>query len=241
MAERKPLLTLENIKKEYDPFEGKRSIQVLKGISLNIMQGDSLSIVGPSGSGKSTLLNIMGALDSPTSGVVKLEGRDLCKKSDKELAFIRNQEIGFIFQLHHLLPQCTVLENVLIPTLPFKKEEIEKKEVNALELLKRVGLGSRIHHKPGYLSGGEMQRTAVIRGLINNPKILLADEPTGSLDRDSAIELVKLLVELNKEKNISLVMVTHSIELAKNMKKVFSLEDGRLKEVRGQTLITHAG
>ncbi len=183
----------------------------------------------------------MGALDSPTSGKVKLEGRDLGKKSDKDLAFIRNQEIGFVFQLHHLLPQCTVLENVLIPTLPFKKEEIEKKEVNALELLKRVGLGSRIHHKPGYLSGGEMQRTAVIRGLINNPKILLADEPTGSLDRDSAIELVKLLVELNKEKNISLVMVTHSIELAKNMKKVFSLEDGRLKEVRGQTLITHAG
>ena len=227
------MLTLENIKKEYNFLEKESSIPVLKGISMEIDKKESISITGPSGSGKSTLLNIMGALDRPSSGSVKLENRDLSTMTDGELSFIRNQEIGFIFQLHHLLPQCSVLENVLIPALPFEKNKIGEKKEYALELLERTGLGARVHHRPGQISGGERQRTAVVRALINRPKILLADEPTGSLDRASALKLVELLVELNQEKGLSLVMVTHSAELAGYMKKRFTLKDGKIEKIAG--------
>lgn len=183
--------------------------------------------MGPSGSGKSTLLNIMGALDRPTSGRVLLSGRDLASLDDRDLAKIRNQEIGFIFQLHHLLPQCTVLENVLIPTLAH--DENQGKVERAKELLQKVGLGSHLYYRPAQLSGGEQQRVAVIRALINSPKLLLADEPTGSLDRASAENLVQILVSLNKEEDVALIVVTHDPKLAGRMQKVYELKNGKLE------------
>jgi ABC-type lipoprotein export system ATPase subunit len=196
-----------------------------------VRSGDSLAIVGPSGSGKSTLLNIIGALDRPSSGKVLLDGKDITQLNDNQLAEIRNQEIGFIFQLHHLLPQCTTLENVLIPTIVNKnhsnKGEIEK---YAKVLLERVGLAERISYRPGQLSGGERQRVAVVRALINRPKLLLADEPTGSLDHANSISLIQLLIDLNLSDGITLIVVTHSQEIASKMSRIYQLTDGKLIE-----------
>ena len=234
------LLEIINIAKCYDIPDEADSHYVLKDVTLQVTAGESVAIVGPSGSGKSTLLNIIGTLDSPTDGRVLLEGRDFSQFSDKELATIRNREIGFVFQLHHLLPQCTVLENVLVPTLvnnpltPFIKGENgnrssrENAETRARQLLERVGLGSRLSHRPGQLSGGERQRVAVVRALINNPKLLLADEPTGSLDRAAADNLSQLLIELNHEEGVTLIVVTHSLDLAARMGRVLELRDGVL-------------
>ena len=194
--------------------------------------GDSMAILGPSGSGKSTLLNIIGALDRPTSGQVRIKGKDLSELDDRELAVIRNRELGFIFQLHHLLPQCTVIENVLIPTIPSVSagESVNLRE-RAKNLLKRVGLEERIDYFPGQLSGGERQRVAVIRALINQPILLLADEPTGSLDQHTAQNLGHLLVELNREQNTALIVVTHSERLAQEMQKSYQLRNGRLEQI----------
>ena len=225
------LLELEHIEKHYDSPSGTDPVPVLKDISLRVNSGESIAIVGPSGSGKSTLLNIIGALDKPSSGIVILSGQKLSELSDKELAEIRNRDIGFVFQLHHLLPQCTVLENVLIPTIPRgSKPNSEKLTSRASELLARVGLGGHMHHRPGQLSGGEQQRVAVVRALINEPQLVLADEPTGSLDQVSAHNLGQLLVELNKEEKVTLILVTHSLELAQRMSRLFELHDGRLSE-----------
>jgi len=234
------LLELINVAKCYGIPDGVNSDYVLKDVTLRVAAGESVAIVGPSGSGKSTLLNIIGTLDSPTDGRVLLEDRDLSQFNDRELAIIRNREIGFVFQLHHLLPQCTVLENVLVPTLvnnpltPFIKGENgnrssrESAETRARQLLERVGLGSRLSHRPGQLSGGERQRVAVVRALINNPKLLLADEPTGSLDRVSADNLSQMLIELNHEESVTLIVVTHSLDLAARMERVLELRDGVL-------------
>jgi ABC-type lipoprotein export system ATPase subunit len=230
---------------------------VLDHVSLEVARGQTLAIVGPSGSGKSTLLHIIGTLDRPTSGDVLLDGQDLNRLDDTQLAAVRNRQIGFVFQAHYLLPQCTVLENVLVPTLarqsrespgtqrasspqPYPpKEEREKPpsqpesaEQRALRLLQRVGLGERLSHRPGQLSGGERQRVAVVRALINRPQILLADEPTGSLDHASALQLRQLLVELNREEGVSLIVVTHARELAQRMGRVMELRDGRLVDER---------
>jgi ABC-type lipoprotein export system ATPase subunit len=187
-------------------------------------------VVGPSGSGKSTLLNIIGALDIPSSGEVTLFGKNLADCDDTQLSRIRNREIGFVFQLHHLLPQCTVLENVLIPTIPMglkmRNAEIEER---AKKLLARVGLDKHMDYFPAQLSGGEMQRVAVVRALINKPKLVLADEPTGSLDKDSSENLGRLLVEMNKEEGTALIAVTHSLDFAQLMEKVFRLQDGMLE------------
>lgn len=229
MEDTRVILELEHVKKHYGSPSGSAAVQVLNDISLVVEEGESIAITGPSGSGKSTLLNIMGALDRPSSGVVRLAGRDLAGLSDAELAEVRNRRIGFVFQLHHLLPQCTVLENILVPTLPHgTRENSAGARERARTLLGKVGLGERISHRPGQLSGGECQRVAVVRALINQPKLLLADEPTGSLDRASAENLVRLLADLHAECQTTLVMVTHSEELARSMGKLFGLADGRL-------------
>ena len=202
---------------------------VLNDISLDLTRGESLAIVGPSGSGKSTLLQIIGTLDQPTSGSVSLNGQDLSVLDDQQLADVRNRQIGFVFQSHYLLPQCTVLENVLVPTLATDEASVRNGASERAErLLKRVGLGERMSHRPGELSGGERQRVAVVRALINQPPLLLADEPTGSLDQTSARDLGQLLLELNREEGVSLIVVTHARELAQRMTRVLELKEGHL-------------
>ena len=216
------LLELKQVCKTYS----LPPVEVLCDINFQLADGEAVAIVGPSGSGKSTLLNILGALDRPTQGTALSDGCDLAALTEPELAAIRNRQIGFIFQLHHLLPQCTVLENVLIPTLTMKATPANRHR--AEHLLKRVGLQQRLEHRPGQLSGGECQRVAVVRALINQPKLLLADEPTGSLDHAAATNLGQLLAELNKEEGVALVLVTHSLELARQMPRVLELRDGEL-------------
>lgn len=222
-----PLLRLEHVAKRFDAVEGAPPVEVLSDVSLTMQRGDSLAIVGPSGCGKSTLLNIIGALDRPTDGRVLLEGDDLASLDDKAAAAMRNQRIGFVFQDHHLLPQCTVIENVLVPTLVAPPEE--NVSDRAQQLLQRVGLGDHLHHRPGQLSGGQRQRVAVVRALINQPTLLLADEPTGSLDRASSDNLADLLVELNQQDGVSLIIVTHAMPLAQRMARVVTLDEGRLE------------
>jgi len=224
------LLELKNINKIYDTPTGKSTRTVLNNLSLQVSPGESIAIVGPSGSGKSTLLNIIGSLDKPTSGEILLDGQNLSNRNESELADIRNKKIGFIFQLHHLLPQCTVLENVLIPTLAFNaKKHQSSVQKHAEKLLERVNLAELAAYRPGQLSGGEQQRVAVVRAMVNRPQLILADEPTGSLDMAAADNLGQLLVELNKEENVTLIVVTHSSKLAGYMDKIFNLTDGQLE------------
>ena len=223
------MLELIHVKKNYpSPLEGQ-TLCVLKDITLEVSTGQSIAIVGPSGCGKSTLLNIIGALDKPSSGRVLFNNSDLGQLDEKRLAKIRNEHIGFIFQLHHLLPQCTVFENVLIPTLAGKKPDsgISLRE-RAVNLLERVGLKDWLYHRPGELSVGQRQRVAVARALINRPGLLLADEPTGSLDADTSDTITELLVELNQSENVALIVVTHSRRLADRMTEVLELDNGIL-------------
>ena len=227
------MLELIDVGKTYESPGNAQGVRVLKDITLKLEEGRSLVIVGPSGCGKSTLLNIIGALDRPTSGRVLFDGRDLAALDDNELAKIRNKQIGFVFQMHHLLPQCTVLENVLVPTLAGKdRSAMEQARERATNLLQRVGLKEFLLHRPGQLSGGQRQRVAVVRALINQPKLLLADEPTGSLDREASEKIADLLVELNRSEKVTLIVVTHSHELAKRMGRVVELTEGSLKDRR---------
>jgi lipoprotein-releasing system ATP-binding protein len=227
------LLELKNIEKKFKTPSGKGEITVLKDISLTVTGGEAIAVVGPSGSGKTTLLNIIGSLDKPTSGIVNFADKNLSDLDDAELSKTRNLDMGFVFQLHHLLPQLTVLENVLIPTIPFRsRKDNSDYESMAKKLLERVGLQDHMDYFPAQLSGGELQRTAVVRALINKPKLVLADEPTGSLDRESAANLGQLLVQLNKEEGTTLIVVTHSTELAQLMDKVYNLKSGMLEEFR---------
>jgi lipoprotein-releasing system ATP-binding protein len=202
-------------------------VPVLRGVNLALAEGESVAIVGPSGCGKSTLLHLLGTLDRPSSGTVRLDSENYAGLDDKALAALRNRKIGFVFQAHHLLPQCTVLENVLVPMLVtgVTPEGHER----ALRLLDRVGLSDRLTHRPAQLSGGECQRVAVVRALINRPRLLLADEPTGSLDRAAAEVLSTLLAELNRDEKVALVCATHSHRLAARMGRVLSLVDGILQ------------
>ncbi len=225
------VLELDNVSRHYAPATGGAAIAVLDGISLRIERGDALAIIGPSGCGKSTLLNLMGALDQPSAGRVVIDGYDVAGLDDRRRAKLRNERIGFVFQAHHLLPQCTVLENVLVPTLV--RGSCAADRARAEDLLERIGLADRRTHRPGRLSGGECQRVAVVRALINRPALLLADEPTGSLDRAGATKLVELLVELNQQQQVALVMVTHAVELAARLGTVRELRDGRLHPWRG--------
>ena len=225
------MLELINVTKSYQTPGIKDGVCVLKNITLKVTKGQSLVIVGPSGSGKSTLLNIIGALDRPSEGRVLFDGKDLAELNEFELARIRNRQIGFVFQLHHLLPQCTVLENVLVPTLA-GKTHLSRKEIQerATNLLQRVGLKDHMLHRPGQLSGGQRQRVAVVRALINSPKLLLADEPTGSLDKDAAENIAELLVELNRSEEVTLITVTHSLKLAEMIGDVMELSNGLLRD-----------
>lgn len=219
------VLRLENVYKQYES-EDCSPVKVLKGISLTVKRGNSIAIVGPSGCGKSTLLNILGSLDSPTSGNIQLDGQELANLSEPELATVRNQKIGFIFQSHHLLPQCSVLENVLVPTLAEKGKASFDAIERAKQLLERSGLEHRLTHRPSQLSGGECQRVAVVRALINQPSLILADEPTGALDYSNAEAMTELLVKLNLEDQATLIVVTHSTELAAKMGATYKLQNG---------------
>ena len=221
---------LKNVSKYYEIGVDKKR-EVLNDISLEINIADTIGIIGPSGSGKSTLLNILGTLDTPSSGIVKINGSETNSLSENDLADIRNLNIGFVFQMHHLLPQLNLLENVLVPTIPLKDKEKKKQSYNrALELLNYVGLSEHLNQLPGQLSGGECQRVAVVRSLINEPGIVLADEPTGSLDQESSDILSNLLMKINKDHHVALIVVTHSSRLASKMNRVYSLNNGKLEK-----------
>ena len=221
-------LTVRALSKDFSTAAG--TLSILSSCDLDLNRGESVAITGPSGSGKSTLLYILGLLDLPTSGEYELLGEKVSGLSADRLADVRNQKIGFIFQDHHLLPQCTVLENVLIPTIPGGEKPAETKQ-RAEALLKKVGLAERMSHRPGKLSGGERQRVAVCRALINQPVLLLADEPTGSLDPKTAESIGQLLLELAADQKTMLLCVTHSLELAGKFPRQLDLQDGKLVEV----------
>jgi len=223
------LVELEKISKHYEIPESQNKREVLDNISMKIQGGDSLAIIGPSGSGKSTLLNIIGTLDSPSTGTVRFNGSEINSLNEKQLAAIRNQHIGFVFQLHHLLPQLNLIENVLIPTIPLKNQDNSKNaQERAMELLHKVNLADKALQRPGTLSVGECQRAAVVRALINEPELILADEPTGSLDQKLSGQIGDLLAKINTEQKIAMIVVTHSEKLAKKMNTVFCLENGKL-------------
>jgi lipoprotein-releasing system ATP-binding protein len=211
--------------------EGDSMLGVLRGVDLTVQESERLAIVGASGSGKTTLLQIMGGLDDPTSGEVLVNGQSIANINEKEKSALRNQFIGFVYQFHHLLPEFTAQENVAMPLLirRLKKDEAMHK---AAELLGRVGLAERLDHKPGELSGGERQRAAVARALITRPKLVLADEPTGNLDAGNGQHVLKLMLELNRELNTSLVIVTHDYDVAGQMDRLLVLEDGRLRSTQ---------
>jgi ABC-type lipoprotein export system ATPase subunit len=225
-------LVLENVSKRYAGPDGADGPVILRDVSLTLAAGESLAVVGPSGCGKSTLLNLMGTLDRPTSGRVLLDGEDIAALDDDALAAVRCSRIGFVFQLHHLLPQCSALENVLVPTLAGPKRDGEADALRAVNLLERMDLGTRMDYRPGQLSGGERQRVAVARALINQPTMILADEPTGSLDRAAADDLAQLLVDACREEHATLVVVTHAAGLASRMGRAMELKDGTLAPVR---------
>jgi ABC-type lipoprotein export system ATPase subunit len=223
------LLKIEDISKAYGTPGEAGYHPVLNALSLELSAGATLAILGPSGSGKSTLLNILGTLDLPDSGTYMYRDRDITAYSGAELDHFRNQEIGFVFQFHHLLPQCTVLENVLIPTL-MNKKEVDEKKAYAETLLGKVGMLEHAQKLPGQLSGGECQRVAVVRAMINRPSLLLADEPTGALDKKNVGRMTDLLLQMSGEEGAALVLVTHSDALAAGMETILHLDEGKLKK-----------
>jgi lipoprotein-releasing system ATP-binding protein len=218
------LLEAKNISKSYPTPRGP--LAILNNVSLTLAAGDAIAIIGPSGTGKSTLLYILGALEPPTSGEVQLDGRNPFTLSDKDVSEFRNREVGFVFQDHCLLPQCTVLENVLIPTMVAADKG--DTEARARQLLDQVGLSHRLDHRPSELSGGEKQRVSIARAMIRAPKLLLCDEPTGNLDHHTAVQVADLLVDINRASKNILVVVTHSAELAGRFPKIYELIEGSL-------------
>lgn len=220
-----PLLSCQNISKTYQ--EGNLETEVLKGVSLSINQGDFLAIVGSSGSGKSTLLHILGALDDASAGDVTVLGQSLLRLSGNKQAKLRNQHIGFVYQFHHLLADFTALENVAMPLLIAKQSATQAKQ-KAQAVLEKVGLGHRLEHRPSELSGGERQRVAIARALVNQPDLVLADEPTGNLDQKTALEIYDLMRQLNRDFGTAFLVVTHDAHLAQKMDKQYTMQDGVL-------------
>ena len=219
------IIHLDDIEKSY--FMGMQAIPVLKGINLEIFKNEYVALMGPSGSGKSTLMNILGCLDSPTGGIYILNGKDVSKMADNDLAEVRNKEIGFVFQQFNLLPRLSAAENVSLPLIYAgvgRKERMER----AMEVLAKVGLADRSHHKPNELSGGQMQRVAIARALVNNPAIILADEPTGNLDSKTSIEVMDIFGKIQASGN-TVVLVTHEEEIAAYAKRVVRLRDGSIE------------
>lgn len=208
---------------------GRECLKILKGVSMNVSKGETLGIVGVSGAGKSTLLHIMGGLDKPTSGRVLFADKDIFAQNDAKLANFRNSRIGFVFQFHNLLPEFTALENVAMPRL-IAREERGKAEKKAIELLEKVGLGERLRHKPGELSGGEQQRVAIARAMANSPEVILADEPTGNLDTHTGEMVFQKLLDLRRQTGCTLIIITHNEGIAARMQRTIRLEDGRVVE-----------
>jgi lipoprotein-releasing system ATP-binding protein len=206
---------------------GAKELEVLKGIDLKVGRSEVLAVLGPSGAGKSTLLHLLGGLDSPTAGEVMIDGADIYALGDRERARIRNRKIGFVFQFYHLLPEFDALENVMLPLLIKGGDGRDLRE-RAAGLLRSVGLGERMSHKPGQLSGGEQQRVAIARALINEPELLLCDEPTGNLDSESGENIIELLWELNKSRKMTLIIVTHDAQIAKAAQRVLHIRDGKI-------------
>jgi lipoprotein-releasing system ATP-binding protein len=227
---RGPVLEAEGLRRDF--VTGETTLEVLRGIGLEVVGGEILAVVGPSGSGKSTLLHCLGGLDRPTAGTVRVRGTDLATLRDADLARMRNREIGFVFQFHHLLPDFTARENVMLPRL-IAGDSAAEADRRATALLEEVGLGERLEHAPGELSGGEQQRVAVARALVNDPAVVLADEPSGNLDRASSRSLHGLLEELRARRGAAFVLATHDPELARRADRVVAMRDGRLVVVDG--------
>jgi lipoprotein-releasing system ATP-binding protein len=222
-----PILEARNVHKSFK--QGPVELEVLRGVAMSVATGERIAIVGSSGSGKTTLLQILGGLDRPTTGHVFVDGKDIHEQSEQERGALRNRALGFVYQFHHLLPEFSALENVAMPLL-IRRMKVSAARAKAQHLLGRVGLGQRLNHRPDQLSGGERQRAAVARALVTEPKIVLADEPTGNLDGSNAESVFALMLELNRELGTSLIVVTHDMRLATRMERIYAIEKGVLTE-----------
>ena len=221
------VVRLDNVVKTYSM--GESEVHALRGISFEIAQGEFLSIMGPSGSGKSTCMNMIGCLDRPTSGIVEINGKETAKMTEKELAVLRNQTVGFVFQQYHLIPSMNVLENVMLP-LKYQKVEKSERVERAKKALEAVGLGDRLKHRPHELSGGQKQRVAIARAMITEPKILLADEPTGALDSSTGKQVMELFSKINTEEGTTVIIVTHDSGIGASTERCIRILDGKIVE-----------
>ncbi len=219
-----------NLRKVY--LLENEKVEALKGINISVKQGEMIALMGPSGSGKSTMLHLLGGIDKPTDGKVFIKNKDIFSLNDKELSIFRNKHIGFVFQFHYLLPEFTVLENVMLPVQIYNRKGAKEK---AEKILRLLGLDHRLHHKPAQISGGEQQRTAIARAVVNEPDIILADEPTGNLDSENAKKVMEIFKKMNKENNVSIIIATHDPEVAGYCSKIFYLKDGQIQDIIEKT------